>query len=176
MSHPTVLTLLAVAALVACNPPVSRAAANAPEPVEPAAAEPATPAPSAAAGDDGHGTASWTPWDEALALAGRENRPIMLFVYADWCPRCRELAPVFESTEVQAAAGGLVMVRHNQDEPAPWLREVVGDSDTYVPRVIFLNPDGSRRGETSPHPRYPYFYTPGMVAALVANMRTVTGG
>ena len=38
-----------------------------------------------------------------------------------------ELAPVFEEAAVASAASGLVMVRQDQDQPAPWLKEQLGE-------------------------------------------------
>jgi hypothetical protein len=48
---------------------------------------------------------------------------------------------------------------------------------SYVPRIFFFGPDGNlRRDITSPHPRYPYFYTPRGVDALKRSMRAAVGG
>jgi hypothetical protein len=111
----------------------------------------------------------WMSWDEGYAAAQASRTPIMLYVYGDWCARCRELEPVLERDDVLAVTDGLIRIRQNTDENAPWLAEVVGDRNSYVPRVLFLHPDGSRTDLVSPHPRYPYFYTPSMADALKNN-------
>lgn len=165
------------------NPPVAAA-----EGTVAAAAGTATTAESGIASAGGHGAvatagsgahgdaAGWLSWPEGSIVAASEQRPMMVFVYADWCPRCRELEPVLDRPEVRdAGCNKLVMVRQNQDEDSGWLRTTVGDNETYVPRVMFLNPDGTMRSEVSPHPRYPLFYTPSMVEALMTNMRAVAG-
>ena len=36
--------------------------------------------------------------------------------------------------------------------------------------VMFLDAEGHRMDLVSPHPRYPYFYTPSMREALLANI------
>lgn len=168
-----------VVALSACQPTRGAAAVSTNEPVEATGAAVQAPGAghtAASAGSGAHSSDGWLAWSEASALALAENRPMMLFVYADWCPRCRELEPVLDRPEVrQAGCNKLVMVRQNQDEEPAWLRTTVGDPQTYVPRVIFLNPDGTMRAEVSPHPRYPLFYTPSMVEALMSNMRAVAG-
>jgi len=122
--------------------------------------------------DDGPAvdTSEWMTWDEGYAAAQASRTPIMLYVYGEWCARCRELEPVLDRADVVAATDGLIRIRQDTDVPAPWLADIVGDRNSYVPRVLFLHPDGSRTDLVSPHPRYPYFYTPSMVDALLENV------
>jgi len=117
----------------------------------------------------------WLSRDAAVAQAAAENRPMMVFVYTDWCPRCGELEPLFNESAVVQAANGLIPVRHNQDENPAWLQQLAQDYEEYVPRVLFLNPDGTRMSIVSSHSRYPYFYTPAMRDTLVANMQIAKG-
>ena len=117
----------------------------------------------------------WMSREAAVAQAAADNRPMMVFVYTDWCPRCSELEPVFNESAIVQAADGLVPVRHNQDENPAWLQQLAQDYEEYVPRVVFLNPDGTRMSIVSSHPRYPYFYTPSMRDTLIANMQVAKG-
>jgi protein-disulfide reductase (glutathione) len=118
---------------------------------------------------------AWRDWDEAQRMAKAENKSVCVVVYTNWCPRCKELAPVFASPEVAGAAAGLVMVRQDQDEGAAWLKERLGEYGTYVPRVLFLDPSGAVREDLqSGHPRYPYFYAPLVTDRLVANMQAAS--
>jgi thiol:disulfide interchange protein len=138
------------------------------------------PAPVVAPADNGahanvEGGMPWLSREAALAQAAAEDRPMMVFVYTDWCPRCTELEPVFNDAAIIHAADGLVPVRHNQDENPAWLQQLAQDYEEYVPRVVFLNPDGTRMSIVSSHPRYPYFYTPSMRDTLVANMQVAKG-
>ncbi|MEZ4466068.1 MAG: thioredoxin family protein [bacterium] len=113
----------------------------------------------------------WLDWEAGLARAQADKKPILLLVYADWCPRCRELTPVFSDPEVLALSKKLVMVRQNSDARPAFL-EKFDSLGGYVPRLFFLTPDGSLREDIgSGHPRYPYFYTPGQIDALKAAMR-----
>jgi thiol:disulfide interchange protein len=127
-------------------------------------------------GDSAWGNAiAWRSWDAALGTAKAENKSVCVVVYADWCPRCKELAPVFAQPEVASAAAGLIMVRQDQDEDAPWLKERLGEYGNYLPRVFFLDPNGQVREDLqSGHPRYPYFYAPLVTDRLLANMHAAT--
>ena len=113
---------------------------------------------------------TWHSWSKAQELSAETGRPIMLMVYANWCPRCRELAPVFQDPKVIAAAQKLILVRQDQDERPDWLsqyRQLGG----YVPRVIFFGNDGQPRTDiNNGRSKYPYFYTPRGAATLAKSM------
>jgi Thioredoxin-like len=115
---------------------------------------------------------AWRSWESALGDARAQHKSVCLVIYADWCPHCKELAPIFALPEVATAAADLVMVRQDQDVHAPWLTQDLGAFGSYVPRVLFLSADGKVREDlTSGHPRYPYFYAPMVSDQLLANMR-----
>ena len=184
---------LPVLALVACNEPKNPAhpasvalATVAPASVAAAASvAPASVAPATAASvapkrgpNDIHwdGPVKWNDYAPGLAQATAEKKPILLLVYADWCPRCRELVPAFSDPEVAKLAEGMVLIKQNGDLKPEWLT-AFDSLGGYVPRLFFLTPDGSLREEiTSGHPRYPYFYTPGGLEALKAAMREALKG
>jgi protein-disulfide reductase (glutathione) len=122
----------------------------------------------------GHAIA-WRDWDTALLTAKAEDKSVCVVVYADWCPLCKELAPEFAKPELASAAAGLIMVRQDQDEGAPWLKERLGPYGNYLPRVIFLDANGDVREDLqSGHPRYPYFYASLVTDRLLANMRAAS--
>lgn len=105
---------------------------------------------------------NWQTWDEGSKLAAKEGKPIVLVVYADWCPRCRELAPVFKTPEIVALTKDLVMVLQDSDAKPAWLKEKYGATGSYVPRILFLNADGTLRTDlTSGNGKYPFYYWPG---------------
>jgi thiol-disulfide isomerase/thioredoxin len=96
----------------------------------------------------------------------------MVLVYADWCPKCRALAPVLARDDVHDLARQLVVVRQNQDEAPPWLEALADEQGNYVPRIIFLDAEGAPlRKLTSGHPRYPFFYASDRPDALVASLK-----
>jgi thiol-disulfide isomerase/thioredoxin len=122
------------------------------------------------------GPVAWKTWDEGLKLAQSTNRPILLMVYADWCPHCRELKPVFLDPEVVKLSERLVMIRQDADEDPAWLKPKVGHLGSYVPRMFFLKPDGTVQADiNSGNARFPYFYTPQGIEALKGSMKRAAG-
>jgi hypothetical protein len=116
-------------------------------------------------------TVAWLDFDTALARARAEQRAIGVVLYADWCPKCRSLAPQFVSGPVADASGKILWVLQNHDAQPAWLTERFGDLGNYVPRIFFLRPDGSLDPEiNSGHPRYPYFYLANKPEVLVASI------
>ena len=101
----------------------------------------------------------WQTWQEGLRKAAAEHKGIGLLIFADWCPHCRELQPVFRDPETVRAAKSLVMIRQNADEAPAWLMQRFGQFGTYVPRLFFLHPDGAMAAEIqSGNQRFPYYY------------------
>lgn len=129
----------------------------------------------AAGGVDWHGNITWHTWAEALPLARKESKPILLLVYADWCPHCRALGAVFSDPEIGELAKRFVMVRQNHDDAPPWLEPYTQKYGGYVPRIFFFDSDGKIRDDiTSGHPRYPYFYAAEQPEFLKSSMRRIT--
>jgi thiol:disulfide interchange protein len=161
-------TTSTAAATVAKLPPVPTVA-PAPAPIEPVAA------PAHASTMEWKGGVAWHSWDEALPLAKRESKPILVLVYADWCPHCRALAPAFSDPQIEALAKHFVMVRQNHDDDPAWL-EPYKKYGGYVPRIFFFDSKGQMREDiTSSHPRYPFFYAAEHIDLLKQSMRRVIG-
>lgn len=114
---------------------------------------------------------NWVPYEQAVALAKQSGKRIFVLVYADWCIRCRALAPVLERDDVRGLLSQMIAVRQDQDEPAPWLHELDTKAD-YVPRIMFLNSDGTlQRRLVSGHGRYPFFYPADRPDALLGSLQ-----
>lgn len=114
-------------------------------------------------------------WATARAKSAETGKPICLVVYADWCPRCKELVPMFTEADLVEASQGLIMVRQDNDARPDWL-QAYADQGSYVPRIFFFGADGNLRTDvTSGHPRYPFFYSARQKKALIRSMKTVTG-
>ncbi|MEZ4383907.1 MAG: thioredoxin family protein [Nannocystaceae bacterium] len=121
-----------------------------------------TPAPQATAPAHGFGDAiAWRGFEEGLREAAEGGKPMMLVVHASWCPKCKDLKRSFFDPGLVDASRELVMVNVDQDaEPRSMIYSPDG---TYIPRVLFIGPDGEvvkelKNGQRS---RFHYFYTPG---------------
>ena len=106
-----------------------------------------------------HSDIAWVPFDQALTRAKAENKAVCVVVYADWCPKCRSLAPRFAEQPITGASSDVIMVLQNSDERPEWLKQRFGDLGNYVPRVFFLKPDGTVNADiNSGNAKFPYFY------------------
>lgn len=149
-----------------------------------AARQPEAPAPTSRARShdketeelDWGGSVEWATYEEGLARARAESKPMMVVVYAEWCPKCRALAPVFARPDVAELTKKLVMVRQDHDEDPAWLKPYNDKYGGYVPRIFFFDSNGKVREDvTSGHPRYPFFYAAGHIEFLKRSMRTAIG-
>lgn len=185
-SHPSLVTLVAaLTTLGACEsgraPGSARAHASAaqmPAATSSSAAKTAQTKPAAVPSDhvEFPDNVSWHTWEEGQAIARRESKPIMVVVYADWCPKCRSLTPVFRRPDVEKLAKQMVLVRQNHDDEPAWLEPFNQKYGGYVPRIFFFGPDGTLRQDvTSGHPRYPYFYAAQDPESLTRSMQTAIG-
>jgi len=117
----------------------------------------------------------WMSWEEGRAASAAQGKALFLIVYTNWCPRCRELGPVFRDRSVEALSKEMIMVRQNQDEGPQWLSAFTAQG-RYVPRILFFGTDGQLRTDlTSGNQRFPYFYTPRSTSVLAANMKKALG-
>jgi len=163
---------------------VCPAEAPAPAPAEapaPAPAEASAPAPAPAAAPgaaepsrEGWNDAQidWLPYEEGLARARSEGRPVLLVMHADWCVHCRNYSHVFEDPRIVERARELVMIRIDvDDEPDAASRYTLDGG--YVPRTYFLGPDGTTRTDVDARrARFRYFYDESDPASLLAAMET----
>lgn len=84
---------------------------------------------------------AWQPYALGLRAAAREQKPIVLVFYTDWCPHCHNYSRVFHDPRVVAASRAFVMIRVERDGNPELSREYVLDGD-YIPRTFFLRPNG----------------------------------
>ncbi|MFM7737684.1 MAG: thioredoxin family protein [Alphaproteobacteria bacterium] len=128
------------------------------------------PAIAVAGGDWNDGGIAWRPLDEGLAEAKKEGKPVCLVVYTEWCPHCTKYSKVFHDPAVVEKSKRFVMIRIDKDKRAMTAHRYAPSGD-YVPRTIFLAPDGEiRKDVTAKREDYPHFYDENDPAALLAGM------
>ena len=128
---------------------------------------------SALAADLARGWGDDIPWvtlSEGLAQAKAAQKPLMLLIHKSWCGACKALRPKFEaSPAIRAEMGSFVMVNALDDEePAEAWAKPGGAG--YIPRVLFLTPQGDVMEDVqSGNEQYKYFY--GGPEGIAASMR-----
>lgn len=85
---------------------------------------------------------AWQPYALGLRAAAREQKPVVLIFYTDWCPHCHNYSRVFHDPRVVEAGRAFVMIRVERDDSPELSREYAFDGD-YVPRTFFLFPNGA---------------------------------
>lgn len=172
--------LLGLAALIACEAgspddgkqraPAQGAAPPLPAPTRTAA--PAPPPPGAAHGSPfewNDGAIAWLPYRDAVARATTEKKPILVVLWATWCPHCKNYARVFADPKVVSAAKDFVMVRVDTDAEGDVAKRLSPDGE-YVPRTVFLGTTGNVLSVRANEGRYKYFYNEHNPDNLIAGM------
>jgi Thioredoxin-like len=133
---------------------------------------PPAPAGAAAGGETWNAAQiEWLSYDEGLARAKAQQKPVCLVLYTDWCPHCKNYSHVFDAPEVVERAKGFVMIRANADDEQALATKFTKDGG-YIPRTFFLAPDGTLSDIHAPRPRYVYFYDEHNAGPLLAAMDT----
>ena len=129
---------------------------------------------------------AWQPWDEqALALARRDNRPILLSIGYSACHWCHVMAhESFENAEVAAVMNRLFVNIKVDREERPDLDQIYQTAHQMLterhggwPLTMFLTPDGTPFFGGTYFPREPRYGLPGFadlcekVAAAFQNRR-----
>ena len=116
------------------------------------------------------GQIEWLQYDAALARAKEQKKPILLVVYANWCPHCKNYSHVFEDPRVVQRAKDFVMVKVDaDDEKGPAAANAIDGG--YVPRTFFLGPDGKVDPEIhAPRDKFKFFYDERDPGSILAGM------
>jgi thiol:disulfide interchange protein len=113
---------------------------------------------------------AWKSLDDGLPLAKKEQKPICLIVFTEWCPHCKNYSQVFHDPKVVEKAKQFVMIHADQDKEKDKTAAYAPDGG-YIPRTLFLNPDGTLNKDVhAPRPQYQYFYDEKDPVAVLAGM------
>jgi len=92
----------------------------------------------------------WMPYSEKVLEQAKESgKPVILDLYADWCPACRHMDRItfHERSIIEAAAKYFVMIRVDFSHRGDRANETLAHSYSVlgIPCVIFLKPGGEER-------------------------------
>jgi hypothetical protein len=129
------------------------------------------PGPSEALAHDWNdGAVAWKPLDDGLAASKKEQKPLCLIVYTEWCPHCGNYSKIFHDPKVVEKAKQFVMVRLDQDKEKDRTAKYAPDGG-YIPRTMFLAPDGTLAADVhAPRDKFLYFYDEKDPASVLAGM------
>ncbi len=100
----------------------------------------------------------WMSYDDGLAAAKKEHKPVCLIFYTTWCPHCANYSKLFSNPKLVEKTKSFVMVRLDKDKNAAISKQYSPDGE-YIPRTYFLSADGTLDASlTEQREQYKYFY------------------
>jgi len=128
--------------------------------------------PAIAGGDWNDAKIQWQPYEQGLAAAKKDKKPVLLIVFTEWCPHCSNYSKLFHDDKVVEQAKRFVMIRLDKDKNAELSKKFAPDGE-YIPRTYFLSSDGTLDPALqAPRAEYKYFYDEHDPAQLLAGMDT----
>ena len=95
--------------------------------------------------------------DAVKAEIASSGKPGVVFVTQPWCSACRNLKKSCNGDDsLKALLENFVVAHASGDDGKQW--QAPGKSDGYIPRVYFLNKDGTYADVKAPNPSYAYFF------------------
>jgi len=124
----------------------------------------------ASAHDWNDGQIAWKDYQDGLAAAKKEKKPVCLIFFTEWCPHCKNFSEVFHDPKVVEKSKDFVMVHLDKDKNAEVSKQYAPDGE-YIPRTFFLAPDGKLATDIhAPRDKYQYFYDEKDPASVLAGM------
>ena len=121
---------------------------------------------------------AWLQWDEAVARAKDEGKPILLLIHRKWCGACKALRPKFAaSKEIEALSESLLMVQSSDEKELT--EDKFSPDGGYVPRILFFDPEGEHLKDiVQREDKYKYFHhdPSSVVTAMKEALKAVQAG
>ena len=129
-----------------------------------------TSPPAIAGGDWNDAKIQWQPYEQGLAAAKKDKKPVLLIVFTEWCPHCSNYSKLFHDDKVVEQAKRFVMIRLDKDKNAELSKKFAPDGE-YIPRTFFLSSGGELDpGLHAPRDNYRYFYDEKDPASVLGGM------
>ena len=123
-----------------------------------------------AGGDWNDAQIAWQPYEQGLAAAKKEKKPVCLVFFTEWCPHCANYSQVFHDPAVVAKSKDFVMIRLDKDQSAELSGKYAPDGQ-YIPRTFFLSSAGTLEPDLhAPRDQYKYFYDEKDPAGVLGGM------
>jgi thiol-disulfide isomerase/thioredoxin len=125
-----------------------------------------------AGGDWNDSAIQWRSYEDGLAEAKKDDKPVCLIFFTEWCPHCTRYSGVFHDAKVVEKSKQFVMIRVDKDKHEELSGKHAPDGQ-YIPRTFFLSPGGEFATDIhAPRDKYLYFYNPGDRGEILAAMDT----
>jgi len=116
----------------------------------------------------------WFDYEQGLQQAKLTGKPILLLLYADWCPTCHAYRSIFYNPEIVQQAKQLILVRVNIEQ-RPVIDQKYQLDGEYVPRTFVLDANGKIMHSALTRKSFPrYFISPDDVATFMRMMARAT--
>lgn len=126
--------------------------------------------PARAGGDWNDANVQWQPYEQGIAAAKKDKKPVALIFFTEWCPHCSNYSKLFHDDKVVEKSKKFVMIRLDKDKNAELSKKFAPDGE-YIPRTYFLSSDGTLDPAlTAPRTEYKYFYDEKDPAPLLTSM------
>lgn len=129
------------------------------------------PASVQAGGDWNDAGIQWMGYDEGLAKAKADKKPVCLIFFTQWCPHCTNYSKMFHDPKVVEKSKSFVMIRLDSDQNKDKSGMYKPDGE-YIPRTFFLGSDGTLAADLGAPGRtnYKYFYNEADPASILGGM------
>lgn len=120
---------------------------------------------------------TWHSLTTGIPEATRTGKTVVMVFHAPWCTACAKYRAVFKDERVVAAAKDLVMILVDADADKTANGAFAPDG-TYVPRTIFMTPDGEVRTDLTgkSDPKHPHTIDIDHADELLSLMQKAGGG
>src|SRR5207249_10571965 len=123
-----------------------------------------------AGGDWNDKDVAWKSYEDGLAAAKKEKKPVCLIFYTEWCPHCANYSAVFHDPKVVDMTKRFVMIRLDKDKETDLSKKYAPDGE-YIPRTFFLSSAGVLDADIhAPREQDKYFYDEKPPASVLAGM------